>query len=203
MDSILMISFTGQVPSDFTITCSNGLNSKTVSAGLVSDVEDSSVRHDNSDSNSGMGIVLDYITSSDTIVRNTSTHIFMCGANYSSQHLRINNGGPVAFSSISELGFHSRADPANTRSIYGLGIFVARNPFVITTLLIVADNSDVEVACFERNVRTRLSSNVSPEQLTTDDVTESPHSYTAQSLLSDETVELTNRVINSKHSTEI
>ncbi len=107
MDSILMISFTGQVPSDFTITCSNGLNSKTVSAGLVSDVEDSSMRHDNSDSNSGMGIVLDYITSSDTIVRNTSTHIFMCGANYSSQHLMINNGGPVAFSSISELGFHS------------------------------------------------------------------------------------------------
>ncbi len=74
---------------------------------------------------------------------------------------------------------------------------------MITTLLIVADNSDVEVACFERNVRTRLSSNMSPEQLTTDDVTESPYSYTAQSLLSDETVEPTNRVTNSDHSTEI
>ncbi len=173
MDSILMISFTGQVPSDFTITCSNGLNSKTVSAGLVSDVEDSSVRHDNSDSNSGMGIVLDYITSSETIVRNTSTHIFMCGANYSSQHLRINNSRTLVFNSSRNPGFHRRADSANRHSIYGLGIFVARNPFVITTLLIVADNSDVEVACFERNVWTRLSSNVSPMQLTTDNVTES------------------------------
>ncbi len=199
MDSILMITFTGQVPSDFTISCSNGgLNSKTVSAGLVSDVEDSSVRHDNSDSNSGMGIVLDYITSSDTIVRNTSTHIFMCGANYSSQHLRINNGSTLVFHSSRNTGFSRRVDPANRHSIYGLGIFVAKNPFVITTLLIVADNSDVEVACFERNVRTRLSSNVSPEQLTTDDVTESPTTQSPK-----ETVELTNRVTNSEDSTEI
>ncbi len=203
MDSILMISFTGQVPSDFTITCSNGLNSKTVSSGLVSDVEDSSVRHDNSDSNSGMGIVLDYITSSDTIVRNTSTHIFMCGANYNNQHLMINNGRTLVFHSSRNPGFRRRVDPANRHSIYGLGIFVARNPFVITTLLIVADNSDVEVACFQRNVWSRLSSNVSTVQLTTDDVTESPRSYTAQSLLSDEKVELTNRVTNSEHSTEI
>ncbi len=198
MDSILMISFTGQVPSDFTITCSNDLNSKTVSAGLVSDVEDSSVRHDNSDSNSGMGIVLDYITSSDTIVTNTSTHIFMCGANYNNQHLRINNNRTLVFHSSRNPGFRRRVDLANRHSIYGLGIFVARNPFVITTLLIVADNSDVEVACFQRNVRTRLSSNVSPVKLTTDVVTESDATQSPK-----ETVELTNGVTNSEDSTEI
>ncbi len=123
MDSILMISITGSDSSDFTITCSDGLNSKTVSAGLVSDVEDSSVRHDNSDSISGMVIVLDYITSSN-IVRNTSTHIFMCGANYSSQHLRINNGSTLVFNSSRNPGFRRRVDPANRHSIYGLGIFL-------------------------------------------------------------------------------
>ncbi len=69
---------------------------------------------------------------------------------------------------------------------------------MITTLLIVADNSDVEVACFQRNVRTRLSSNVSPVKLTTDVVTEFDATQSPK-----ETVELTNRVTNSENSTEI
>ncbi len=154
-----MITFTGPIPSDFNITCSNGPNSKTVSAGLVSDVEDSSVRHDNSDSISGMGIVLDYITSSETIVRrNTSTHIFMCGANYNMQDLRINNGHPVAFSASRDLGFHRRVDLDNRHSINGLGIVIARSQFMITTLLVVVDNSNsnIEVTCSHRNIWTRL-----------------------------------------------
>ncbi len=151
MDSILIMSFSNDDPSPFTVTCSNGPNTQTKSSESISKVGDSSMWNNNSDSR----IVLEYIVSTN-MVRNGPTHIFMCGAHHSPQHLQA-NGPPIAFLSSDEIGFH-RAPSATTYTVKEQGIFIARSPYMTTTILIVANEEDVFVSCFNDNVYKRLQS---------------------------------------------
>ncbi len=152
MNSIILVSFVGTMNSNFNITCSNGSYPETVQAGEVSNVTDSSVANETS-----AEIILNYVTSE--IVEGTNTHIFICGVSQSSQLLQA-NGPPLSFESSDELGDH-RVGSIDTYSVYEQGIFIARNPLTTTSIFIVTADSEVEVTCLYRNVRTSLYSNMS------------------------------------------
>lgn len=153
MDSIMVISFIGEVPSSFQMTCSNGLNTRTIFAGPVTNVTNTSVAIDTIGNNPE--IILDYV-SSGLIVRNTTTYIFICGTGYSSQLMQANRGTPLLFTSGDSLGVH-RIASASTYKIAEQGIFVGKTPY-IASILIVANNAGAEVSCFYQNGVIRLQS---------------------------------------------
>ncbi len=154
MDSIIVISFGGAVPSNFQVTCSNGLMSDTISAGNVTNVTATSVAR--STTGDKLEAVLDYVASG-LIVRNTLTHIFVCGVNSSSQLLQANRGSPHLFTSDNNLGEHTILS-ASSYKIAEQGILVAKTPY-ITSILIVADDAGAEVSCssYQNEVARQLS----------------------------------------------
>ncbi len=107
--------------------------------------------------NSNDSIILDYITSQYNIMHSMLTHIFICGANYDIQQLQT-NGRILAFRSSENLGIH-RAASASMYTVTEQGILIAKTPFMTTSILIVADNSDIVVSCFHETINKTLRSN--------------------------------------------
>ncbi len=156
MDSVIIFSFDEAVRNNFTITCrSNGPMSKTVSAGIVSEVEYSSLRH-----NSYHSIKLDYVIKSiksHKIVRNSTTHIFMCGTINTPQSIQV-NGLSINFTSSDELGFHRNVSgKMNSDNVQG--ILIALHPLMTTAIFVNTNNSNFEVSCSDRDMLTTLNSN--------------------------------------------
>ena len=137
-NSIIMVSFMGgRVPDNYSMTCSNGPHFQTVFAGPVSNVTNSSLWHD--DDNSNSDIVLEYVAFH-KIVGNTNIHLFVCGVNNSWLELQTNISSLIAFTINNTLGDHRFSSPS-TSLFHVQGIFVARNPFPTTSVLFV--DSDV------------------------------------------------------------
>lgn len=153
MDAVLIMSFIDEFPSSFTITCGNGPLSQTIAAGELSNVSNSSLRHN---STYNENLVLDYIVSS-KIIQNRTTHLFMCGAQHSLQLLQ-GNGPPISFSTRDTIGMH-RTPSATIYAVNEQGIFIARSPFMTTSILIVADESDVHASCYYGSSMVRIQSN--------------------------------------------
>ncbi len=158
MDSIIIVSLRGELVSvSFNITCNNGSISETRSVEPVSNVTNSSLWYDNDNFNSD--IVLEYITSHE-IVGSTNIHLFICGANSLSLQLQTNISSPLAFTSSDALGDHSNVSDS-MHSVNAHGVFIARNPYNITSVFFIAHKSDVEVTCFAGNMVKTLHSNIS------------------------------------------
>ncbi len=155
INSVIILSFDEAVRNNFTITCSKGLMSKTVSAGIVSEVEDSSLRH-----NSYHSIILDYVIKSiksHKIVRNSTTHIFMCGTINTPQSIQVNSLS-INFTSSDELGFHRNVSgKMNSDNVQV--ILIALHPLMTTAIFVNTNNSNVEVSCSDWDMLTTLNSN--------------------------------------------
>ncbi len=131
MDSIVVVTFRRN--ASFNVTCSSGLVSETKPSQRPKSAFNST-RSSNND------IVFDYIVSAG-IVRNISTHIFVCGVQHTTQVLEV--GGPrIAFTEGDRVGFH-RAGFSSIDTVDVQGIVIGRTPFTIISMLIVARNFDV------------------------------------------------------------
>ncbi len=166
MDSIVVV--TSRSDASFNVTCTNDFVSETEPSQHPKSAL-SSARTNNSD------IVLNYISSAN-IVRNISTHIFVCGVQHSTQILSV-DGLSIAFTEGDHVGVH-RAGSSSIDTVDVQGIVIARTPFTIISMLIVARNSDVNVTCFyDTQQRTTLASNMHKamtEDTPTDDVETEP-----------------------------
>ncbi len=193
-NSIIMVSFMGgRVPDNYSMTCSNGPHFQTVFAGPVSNVTNSSLWHD--DDNSNSDIVLEYVAFH-KIVGNTNIHLFVCGVNNSWLELQTNISSLIAFTINNTLGDHRFSSPST--SLFRVQeIFVARNPFPTTSVLFV--DSDVEVTCVSKNVQKTLHSNLfygtRPTITTPVDSTIKPLKHT------ESITESTNDAVNSTNDT--
>ena len=157
LDSILVVSFKNTEPLPFVIACSN--EGELSTAIFTSDSFASS-------SQSSEGVTLDYVLSSN-IVRRSKTHIFVCGTGFEFQFLEI-FGTRIAFSQNDMVGDRKNVLSHDQHTVNIQGILMAKEPFNTTTLLIVADNSVINVRCFtDNNHQVMLSSLMSSPLVTT------------------------------------
>ena len=161
MDSVFVVSFSGEPPSTFEITCSSNSNFSTEAVGNMSEV----VRASSNDSE----VVLDYILSRPIVQNKNKTHIFVCGALDMLQYFEI-NGPPIGFSGHDDIGQDRTVLSENGNIVNIQGVLIARRPYTSTALLFVSEDSDVNVTCYFGSHQAQLSSGghtTTPEPSTT------------------------------------
>lgn len=138
LDSVLVVSFRGNHPNNFSITCSGHLSSHTITAESVSNVEFTDDQEQ---------VVLDHVISQRIVNRMSITHIFLCGAKSLLQFISVNDP-QIGFGEFDYIGKDRTVLTADSNTVSIQGILIARDPFQTTTLLFVVDDADVHVACF-------------------------------------------------------
>ena len=149
LDSVFVVSFSGEPPSTFEVTCSSNSNFSTEAVGNMSEV----VRASSNDSE----VVLDYVLSRPIVQNKNKTHIFVCGAQDMLQYFEI-NGPTIGFSGHDDIG-RARTFLSEDGNIVNVqGVLIARHPYTSTSLLFVSEDSDVTVTCFFGSHQVQLSS---------------------------------------------
>ena len=149
LDSVLVVSFRGGHPHNFSITCRSHLSSMTVSAQNVSAVLSTATDHEKN-------VALDHVVSGRIVKTKRNTHIFTCGTLYPLQFIDI-NVPQIGFSGSDYIGRARTLLTEDGHIVNIQGVLLGREPYQTTTLIFVADNVDVRVTCFFNQYRANLT----------------------------------------------
>ena len=153
LESLLVISFQNEYPESFTVKCGNNIEFRSVTSNITSNTFTNVINS----TRRGNELALDYVFTSSEIVRSRNTHVFICGVQSMFQLIEVS--GP-------SIGFSDRDNIGKVRTIFSdretidiQAILIDREPLQTTSLLIVAENSDVQVKCSDEAHSVSLSSN--------------------------------------------
>ena len=173
LDSLLIVSFYGEHPRTFDVTCSSLVGFMTVTA--------ESVTSDVIGSNAKGGIVLNHVLSREIVQNRNKTHVFVCEVPDMLQFFSI-SGTPIGFTDHDHIGQDRTVLSDDWNTVELQGVLIARQPFQsISFLFVTTEESEVTVTCSYESHQVQLSSlTLSTTEPSSTNATEviSPESYT-------------------------